>query len=101
MAFQKLLSETLSECQKGLDPDQDCQSWFESKLFTKVMSRQQRSPIARKELRICGSIPDILSEVAGHHKLCHILLDDVWLYVACNTPIRDKTFKTVNKPKSA
>ena len=47
--FQKNLLETLS-MSNGSDPDQD--QIFVSKLFAKLISRQQKLPLARKEFKL-------------------------------------------------
>ena len=54
LLFQKIISGTPSECQMvwiQIRTDVICLSWSWSKLFAKVISRWQKWPHARKELR--------------------------------------------------
>ena len=50
--FSKSLSGIPSECQFGYKSDpMFCRTWSGSKLFAKVVSRQQKSPLVGKELK--------------------------------------------------
>ena len=59
LTFQEILSGTLSVCQtvwSQIRTDIECLSCSGSKLFTKLISRRQMSPLARKEVILKMSI---------------------------------------------
>ena len=63
LSFKKKIRNTI-RVSDNLDPEQDRhRSWSGSKLFAKVISRWQKSPLARKELR----------RTLTRHSLAHIL----------------------------
>ena len=69
--FQKIISMNTIRVSNGLDPEQDrqkCWSLLGSKLFTKVISRRQMTPLAWKEFKNMAIMPSFFLSFTVHRK---------------------------------